>query len=136
MAPDQPSKARDATVSNSASMEGLPTAATPTTTKEDRPPGAMSEEAADNTSVESPKSTEELHGETVTQGNLPKCTHDAEPSSTSVRLPAPLLFRRPATRLEVKASRWLATGARRVATLTPLESTRDMDITVSLIKES
>ena len=91
MAPDQPSKARDATVSNSASMEGLPTAATPTTTKEDRPPGAMSEEAADSTSVESPKSTEEPHGAGVTQKPLPKFTQDADQSSISVKMLVPKL---------------------------------------------
>merc|ERR1711990_253007 len=89
-----------------------------------RPPGAMSEEVADNTLEVSLRSTEEPHGETATPKSRPKCTLDAEPSLTSVRLPVQLLFRRLATKWDAKASRWPATGARRVVTLTPLESTR------------
>jgi len=89
----------------------------------------MSEEVADNTSVESLESTEEPHGETVTQRNPLEYTHDADKSSTSAKQLVKLPSRKVGTKPVEKALKCLETGARRAVMPTPQESIRDTDIT-------
>lgn len=127
MEADPPNKVLVATVSD------LPTnqliVVKPTTTKEDKHHGAMSEEAADNTSVPSLESTEELHGVTVTQENQLEYTLDAGKSSITAKQLVRLPLRKRDTNPVVKATKWPETGARRVAMPTLQESSRDTDIT-------
>lgn len=127
MEADQPNRVLVATVSDSPTNQL--TVVKPTTTKEDKHHGAMSEEAADNTSVPSLELTEGLHGVTVTQKNQQEYTLDAGKSSTSVKQLVRLPLRKLDTKPVVKASKCPETGARKVAMLTPQESTRDTDIT-------
>lgn len=99
MAAEPPSKAPDVIVSSS-TKTGTTSAERPLTSKEDKLHGAMSEEAADNTSVASPEWTEKPHGDGVTQKPLPKFTQDADLSSISVKLLVPKLSLRLVTNLE------------------------------------
>lgn len=99
MAAEPLNKAPDVTASNSAELR-ISSADRLLTSKEDKLHGAMSEEAADSTSVASPELTEEPRGDGVTQKPQPKFTQDANLSSISAKLLAPKLSKRLVTNLE------------------------------------
>jgi hypothetical protein len=102
----------------------------PITTKEDKLHGAMSEEVADNMSVESQGLTGELHGVTAILKNPLEFTQDADKSSTSAKKLAVTLLPRLVTSQVAKDTKWLETGAKKAVTPTTVESTRDTDTTV------
>jgi len=79
--------------------------------------------------------TEEHHGVTVTQPNLPECTQDANPSLISAKLLVKLPLRKLALKPVEKVPSLPETMALRDVMPITQESTRDTGTTEQLVEE-